>query len=74
MRAAYPRATDLHAAASTIASTTEALIRSAGFDIIHVPSRRLPNHHRVIHPQGAAGFSDQNLALLAAVFVTTTGH
>ena len=34
----------------------------------------LPNHHRIIHPEGVAGFNDENLARLAEVFVNTTGH
>jgi len=48
--------------------------RAVGFDVIPAPSRRLPNHHRRIHPQGAAGFTDENLARLAAAFINTTGH
>jgi hypothetical protein len=74
LRAALPKAKNLHAAAKTVGSTTEDLIRSAGFDIIPVPSGTLPNHYRIIHPDGVAGFSDENLARLAAVFVNTTGH
>lgn len=74
MRAALPRASVLHAAAQTIGSTAEELIRSAGFDIIHVPSQTLPNHYRLIHPGGVAGFNDQNLSRLVQVFVNTTGH
>lgn len=74
MRAAFPKALSLHEAAKTIGSTTEELIRSAGFGIIYAPSRLLPNHHRIIHPDGAAGFSDANLATLGAVFTDTTGH
>jgi hypothetical protein len=74
MRTAYPNATGLHEAAKTVASTTEALIRSVGFDVISNPSRRLAAHHEIVHPDGAAGFCDDNLARLAAVFVTTEGH
>jgi hypothetical protein len=74
MRAAFPKAKKLHEAAKTVGSTTEGLIASAGFDIIAVPSRALPNHYRLIHPAGVAGFTDGNLARLAAVFVNTTGH
>ena len=65
MRTAFPRARALHQAATTVGSTTEELIRGAGFDIIHVPSVTLPNHYRIIHPDGAAGFNDVNLARLA---------
>jgi hypothetical protein len=74
MRAAFPRATDLHAAAETVGSTSAELIRAAGFDIIHVPSGALPNHHRITHPDGAAGFTDANLVRLAEAFENTTGH
>jgi hypothetical protein len=74
MRVAFPRAKALHRTARTVGSTSEELIRSVGFDIIPAPSNALPNHHRVIHPAGVAGFTDGNLARLAQVFVNTTGH
>jgi hypothetical protein len=74
MRTALPRARKLHEAAMTMGSTTEPLIRSAGFDVIPAPSETLPNHYRIIHPQGAAGFTDENLCRLALVFEVTTGH
>ena len=74
MRAAFPHATALHVAARTVGSTSDELIRAAGFDIIHVLSGTLPNHHRIIHPDGAAGFNDVNLARLAQAFTNTTGH
>ena len=61
-------------AAGTVGSTTEEAIRSAGFDIIANPTRKLPNHHRIIHPDAAAGFTDENLVRLAGVFTNTTGH
>jgi hypothetical protein len=74
MRAAFPTARVMHAASKTVGSTTEALSRTAGFDIIHVPSKTFPNHYRIIHPDGAAGFNDANLARLSQVFTNTTGH
>lgn len=74
MRVAFPKARRLHEAARTVGSSNEAMIRSAGFDIMPAPSRTLPNHFRIIHPDGAAGFSDENLALLAAVFLNSTEH
>ena len=46
----------------------------AGFGVVATPSVALPNHHRVTHPDGAAGFTDANLARLAEAFQTTTGH
>lgn len=74
MRAAYPDATGLSEAAGTIGTSTIDAIRAAGFDVVPTPSNRLPNHHRLIHPDGAAGFTDDNLARLAEVFENTTGH
>jgi len=74
MRAAYPDATGLQEAAKTVGSSTIEAIRGVGFDVIPMPSRRLPNHHRLIHPEGAAGFTDDNLERLAEVFTNTTGH
>jgi hypothetical protein len=74
MRVAFPRAKGLHKMARTVGSTSEELIRSAGFDILRAPSNALPNHYRIIHPAGVAGFNDGNLARLAQIFVNTTGH
>jgi hypothetical protein len=74
MRAAFPKAKGLHEAAKTVGSTTEEAIRSAGFDIIANPTKKLPNHHRIIHPVGAAGFTEENLERLAGGFTNTTGH
>jgi hypothetical protein len=74
MRAAFPKAKGLHEAAKTVGSTTEEAIRSVGFDIIPDKTNTFPTHHRVIHPDGVAGFNDTNLAKLAEVFVNTTGH
>ena len=74
MRAAYPSSTGLNEAAKTIGSTTPEAIRRAGFDVISVPSKRLPNHQRIIHPDGVGGFTDENLGRLAEEFVNTTGH
>jgi hypothetical protein len=71
--AAYPRATELREAARTVGSSTIEAIRSVGFDVISTPSRRLPHHYRLIHPEGVAGFADENLARLAQVFKNTTG-
>jgi hypothetical protein len=74
IREAFPAADALHAAAQVIGSTTVEKIRSAGFDIIANPTKRLPNHYRLIHPDGVAGFNDENLIRLSAVFTETSGH
>ena len=74
IRKALPTARRLHQAANTIGTTSEELIRSTGFDIVANPTVTLPNHYRIIHPSGVAGFSDENLERLAQVFTNTTGH
>jgi len=38
------------------------------------PSQTLPNHYRITHPAGLAGFTDENLKRLANAFANTTGH
>lgn len=74
MREAFPEADGLHEAAQIISSTTIDKIRSAGFDVIPNPTKKLPNHYRLIHPDGVAGFNDENLARLSVVFTETSGH
>jgi hypothetical protein len=74
MREAFPAADGLHEAAQVISSTTVDKIRTAGFDVIPNPTRKLTNHHRLIHPDGVAGFDDENLARLSAVFTETSGY
>jgi hypothetical protein len=74
MREAFPADDELHEAAQVIGSTTADKIRSAGFDVIPNPTRKLPNHYWVIHSDGVAGFNDENLARLSAVFTETSGH
>jgi hypothetical protein len=71
---AFPAADELHAAAQVISSTTVEKIRRTGFDVIPNPTKRLPHHYRLIHPAGVAGFNDENLARLSAVFTETSGH
>src|SRR5437867_1054197 len=72
IREAFPAADELHAAAQVIGSTTVEKIRSTEFDIIPNPTKRLPNHCRLIHPEGVAGFDDANLTRLSAVFTETS--
>ena len=74
IRSGLPRARDLHALAKTIGTASVGEIRARGFDVIPTPSSALPNHHRIIHPEGAAGFSDENLTHLAEAFIDSTGH
>ena len=74
LREAFPAADGLHEAAQVIGSTTVDNIRGAGFDVIPNPTKKLPNHYRLIHPDGVVGFNDENLARLSAVFMETSGH
>jgi len=74
MRKAFPKATGLHEAAKTVGTSSEVRIRSVGFDIMPNPTKKLPDHYRITHPDGAAGFTDENLERLAQVFANTTGH
>lgn len=74
IRAAFPKARSLHEQSKTVGSASIEGIRRAGFDVIPAPSITLPNHHRIIHPDGVGGFNDANLGRLAEVFRNTTVH
>jgi hypothetical protein len=56
-----------------VGTATAAAIRAAGFEVLPDPTARLPNHGRLVHPGGLAGFTDENLARLAQAFQNTTG-
>jgi len=73
MRRVFPRSRKWQAAAKTVGTTNAAAIRNAGFAIVPNSTDRFPNHARVIHANGVAGFTDQNLAVLAAAYKNTTG-
>ncbi len=74
MREALPAADGLHEAAQVIGSTTVENIRGASFVIMPNPTKRPPNHYRLIHTDVVAGFNDENLARLSAVFTETSGY
>lgn len=74
IREAFPQADGLHETAQVVGSTTADKIRGAGFDVIPNPTKKLPNHYRLIHPDGVAGFDGENLTKLSAVFTDTSGH
>lgn len=59
--------------ASRVGTASVGAIRAAGFDVIPVPTPNLPTHGRIVHPNGAAGFTDANLTVLTGVFFLTTG-
>jgi hypothetical protein len=73
MRQAFPGSRKWQATAQTVGSSTAEAVRQAGFEIVPDPTSRFPNHARLIHPAGVAGFSDANLAVLSAAFQDTTG-
>jgi pyridoxal/pyridoxine/pyridoxamine kinase len=56
-----------------VGSAAVEAIRQRGFDVILVPTQNLPNHARIIHPLGAAGFTDEALEELSRAFQDTTG-
>jgi hypothetical protein len=68
MRSAFPNARKLHELTRIVGSAAEQAIRAAGFDVMPDPTRRFPNHHRVIHYDGVVGFIDDNLARLSVTF------
>ena len=68
MKAAFPNATKLHESAKIVGSSTVVAIQCAGFDIRPDPTKKFPDHHRITHPEGAAGFVDENLARLSEAF------
>lgn len=74
LREAFPDAEELHKAAQIVGSTTAEKIKSVGFDLIPNPMRKLPNHYRLIHPDGEGGFTDANLKRLSSVFTDTSGY
>jgi len=70
MRAVYPRSKKWMTA-TTVGTATVDQVRAAGFEVIADPTPNFPNHARIVHPLGAAGFTDQNRASLAGVLAET---
>jgi hypothetical protein len=73
MRQAFPRSRKWRQTAQTVGTTTAAALRQVGFEVVPDPTSRFPNHARLIHPQGAAGFMDAQLEALAQPFHDTLG-
>ena len=71
-RQAFPAADGLHEA-TEVTVDDGGHLRGVGFDVSR-SDEELPDHDRLIHPDGVAGFSDANLARLSAVFMETPGH
>lgn len=73
MRQAFPNSRKWRVSAQTVGTTTAEAIREAGFELVPDPTSRFPNHARLIHPNGVAGFTDTNLTQLARIFHDTEG-
>ncbi len=74
MRQAFPdprKFARIHELAQTVGSTTIALVEAAGFRVVPDPSLKFPNHARLSHAAGVAGFTEENLQALSRVFVDT---
>jgi hypothetical protein len=71
MRQRFPR--QAPRGRTVVGSATAAAIRAAGFDVIMDPTARFPQHARLIHPQGVAAFTPQNLQRLAQCFQDQAG-
>jgi hypothetical protein len=73
MRQAFPKSRKWQQGSHTVGTATAAAIRAAGFEVLPDPTSRFPNHGRLIHPAGLAGFTDENLEGLSQAFQDTTG-
>ena len=71
MRRQFPRMA-IHGK-TVVGSSNAGLIRSGGFDVIMDATKRFPQHARLIHPDGVAGFSFENLDRLSKCFVNHFG-
>ena len=58
---------------TVVGSSIVGQIRSAGFDVIMDATKRFPQHARLIHPHGVAGFLEENLDRLSKCFVNHFG-
>ena len=67
MKLAYPNSAKW-AGELAVGISTVAIIRSAGFEVWPCPTPSFPNHARIVHPDGVAGFTDENLSRLALGF------
>jgi hypothetical protein len=54
-----------------VATSTAGKVAEAGFVVFEVPTHTLPNHGRIIHPDGIEGFTEDNLARLCEAFTKT---
>jgi hypothetical protein len=73
MRQPFPMSRKWQTGAQSVGSPTAVAVRQAGFDIVPDAASRFANHARLIHPNGVAGFTDENLAILSQAFSDTAG-
>lgn len=74
MRQAFPdpgQYTRLHEEAKTVGTTTAQEVREAGFEVVAFPTKKFPNHARITHADGVAGFTEENLERLSRAFRDT---
>lgn len=72
MRNAFPKVTGLLKATETVASGTADVVRRARFDVIEDPTNKFQNHARIVHPDDADDFNDENLKGLSEALGSTT--
>src|SRR5713226_725201 len=71
MRQAFPdpvKFARIRESSRMVGSATVAAIHAVGFEVRADPSAKFPNHARLAHSEGVAGFSEANLAKLSSVF------
>jgi hypothetical protein len=71
MRKEFPR--KARKGKTVVGSATVGQLRAAGFDVIMNPTPRFPQHARLVHPLGVAGFTDENLEYLSRCFQDLAG-
>ncbi len=73
MRKAFPKSRKWSDVVHVVGTSNAAAVRQAGFEIAPDPTGRFPNHARLYHPEGIAGFTDPRLEFLAKTFKDVTG-
>jgi hypothetical protein len=58
---------------TVVGTTTAGRIRQAGFDVTMDATARFSQHARLVHPDGAGGFTQENLEPLAQSFTNHSG-
>jgi hypothetical protein len=79
MRQAFPDPVQfarIRESSRVVGLATVGAIHAVGFEVRVDPSAKFPNHARLAHSEGVAGFSEANLTKLSSVFadVATPEH